>query len=309
MEYKRAIQPYEINFDTTGKINLSEICQVCGEENAKFSYGVQSCASCKIFFRRNANLDINKNKCIFGENCLITIKNRHTCRYCRLNKCLSVGMKKELLRASHGAQGGMKMKKKLLAEKIKLDEKKLSSILIIHPLDLLNHDRSLLTFDQWSLLSNINYAYNYKSPIPNITYIISSQSVYPPKIRLKLANASVMDMIGSMYSASESFVKIIPEFSSMTNHDQTALMTRNILNLGGFNCEFMMRETNMIKDVAYSNCLLSTYGSWLFNGTVQITQNMDFDGTLLKLLLAVLAFSTCSDVVIPVYKKHCNKYL
>ncbi|CAF2509458.1 unnamed protein product [Rotaria sp. Silwood2] len=306
VSYKRAIQPYEINVDTINKINLSEICQVCGEKNAKFSYGVQSCASCKIFFRRNAYLDLNKTKCIFGEECHITIKNRHTCRYCRLNKCLSVGMKKELLRASHGAQGGTKMKEKLLAEKIKSNEKKISSIIIIHPIDLLNNDRSLLTFDQWSLLSNINNAYNSRSPISNINNIISSQSIYPPKIRLKMANANFMDIIASMYAASEIFIKIIPDFSSMTNYYQNVLITRNILNLGGFNCQFMMRETNILKDAAYSNCLSSTYGTWIFNGTVRIADDIDPDGTLFKLLFVVLAFSACSDVVIPPYNK-CDK--
>lgn len=58
MEYKTSIESNEINIDPIGKVYLSEICQVCGEENAKYAYGVQSCASCKIFFRRNAKLDL-----------------------------------------------------------------------------------------------------------------------------------------------------------------------------------------------------------------------------------------------------------
>ncbi|CAF4823692.1 unnamed protein product [Rotaria socialis] len=289
MEYKRSVQSSEINIHTIKKNVSSEICQVCGEENVKSAYGVQSCASCKIFFRRNVNLDLNTNKCIFGDECQITIKARHTCRCCRLKKCLSVGMKKYLLRASHRAQGGIK--KKLLKQK------PTSSMIILYPLDLLNHDRSLLSVDQWSLLSNVNNVYDHANPIENIRYIINSQSVFPPKLRLKMASFYVMDFIHSMYSFVESFIKIVPEFSSMKINYRTTLMRRNIQNLGGFNCQFMMSQTNMLNDFAYSNSLSSTYGSWIFNGTVRIVQQFDLDQILLKLLLIALAFSTSSDVI------------
>ncbi len=31
----------------------TKICQICGDINAKISYDVLCCSSCKIFFRRN----------------------------------------------------------------------------------------------------------------------------------------------------------------------------------------------------------------------------------------------------------------
>lgn len=237
------------------------------------------------------------------------MKNRHTCRYCRLKKCLSIGMSKDLLRASHGAQGGNKRKIKLIREQQNCNENKICSMVPIYSLDLLNNDRSSLGIEQWSLLSNITNAYNSRSPIASICYILSSQSVFPPKIRLKLANTTTMDILRSMYNVIHSFISIIPEFSSMKIDQRTALITRNIQNLGAMNCEFMMRETNIVKDAAYASCLSKIYGSLIFNGTIRINQNLDIDGTFLKLLLIVLAFSTCCDVVSPVCNPNINRYL
>lgn len=211
-------------------------------------------------------------------------------------------MNKDLLRAPHGAQGGKKNQFKLL------NKKKKSSIEFIYTNDLLNNDRSLLTIDQWSLLSNINNYYDSKTPIQYIRYSIENQSKFPLKMRLKMSNNYVMDFLHSMYSFSESFINIIPEYLSLNMFDRLNLIKRNILNLGGYNCQFMMSQTNMVVDSAYSNSLFSTYGSYLFNGTCRIVQDFDMDHILNKLFLIVMAFSTCSDAVISPYNTFYQRY-
>ncbi len=40
------------------EINSSKICLVCGSGEAKTHYGAMTCAPCKVFFRRNVNLDL-----------------------------------------------------------------------------------------------------------------------------------------------------------------------------------------------------------------------------------------------------------
>ena len=246
------------------------------------------------------------DKCIFNEGCDITINNRHTCRYCRFKKCLSVGMSKDLFRSPHVVHR-KPTKNKQTIEKINLNKNNPFSTSTIHSLDLLCNDRSLLTVDQWSILSNITNAYDNRSATENTRHMLSSQLNFHPKMRLKTANAKAMDILRSMYVSTESFIKIIPEFSSMTTDNRTALMARNVQNLGGFNCIFMMRETNILKDVVYSSCFSSVYGPWIFNGTVKITEDIDMDGTLVKLLLVILTFSTCSDIVSFAYDKHWNR--
>lgn len=56
MEYENSSKEYQI--DKISMMKSTEICQICGDENAKSAYGVVSCASCKIFFRRNAQIQI-----------------------------------------------------------------------------------------------------------------------------------------------------------------------------------------------------------------------------------------------------------
>ncbi|CAG2114588.1 unnamed protein product [Medioppia subpectinata] len=53
-----------------------------------FNFGVESCESCKAFFRRNAL----KNRgfvCKYGGNCEVDVTRRRFCRSCRLQKCFA----------------------------------------------------------------------------------------------------------------------------------------------------------------------------------------------------------------------------
>ncbi|XP_054157169.1 nuclear hormone receptor HR96-like [Oppia nitens] len=75
---------------------LPKICEICGEKANGRNFSVISCESCKAFFRRNAfkeSLD-----CPSNGNCIITAKTRKLCQKCRLNKCFTAGMKKEMLK-------------------------------------------------------------------------------------------------------------------------------------------------------------------------------------------------------------------
>uniref|UniRef100_A0A1I7X7R4 Nuclear receptor domain-containing protein n=1 Tax=Heterorhabditis bacteriophora TaxID=37862 RepID=A0A1I7X7R4_HETBA len=66
-------------------------CAVCGDRVNGCRYGAPACLGCIVFFRRAITKDA-KYKCLKGEKCIITNESRCICRFCRLKKCLAVGM-------------------------------------------------------------------------------------------------------------------------------------------------------------------------------------------------------------------------
>lgn len=72
-------------------------CKVCGDESSGYHYGVDSCEGCKGFFRRCITQGMT-HKCSNDEKCEITPFTRNSCQYCRLKKCLIVGMAREASR-------------------------------------------------------------------------------------------------------------------------------------------------------------------------------------------------------------------
>ncbi|XP_036296085.1 nuclear receptor subfamily 5 group A member 2, partial [Pipistrellus kuhlii] len=78
--------------------DLEELCPVCGDKVSGYHYGLLTCESCKGFFKRT----VQNNKrytCIESQSCQIDKTQRKRCPYCRFQKCLSVGMKLEAVRA------------------------------------------------------------------------------------------------------------------------------------------------------------------------------------------------------------------
>ncbi|EFO95416.1 hypothetical protein CRE_09120 [Caenorhabditis remanei] len=89
-------------------------CQVCGQEcNGKFHYGAMVCRACAAFFRSVLSLKSRIKLCFIGlisrrsvefktskschriKKCDFLKKGYFTCKYCRLQKCLKVGMSYE----------------------------------------------------------------------------------------------------------------------------------------------------------------------------------------------------------------------
>ncbi|KAL4635086.1 retinoic acid receptor RXR-gamma-B-like isoform X1 [Arapaima gigas] len=77
-----------------GSLN-KHICAICGDRSsAGKHYGVYSCEGCKGFFKRTIRKDLTYT-CRDSKECLIDKRQRNRCQYCRYQKCLAMGMKRE----------------------------------------------------------------------------------------------------------------------------------------------------------------------------------------------------------------------
>ncbi|CAL1534530.1 unnamed protein product [Lymnaea stagnalis] len=72
-------------------------CVVCNDKSSGYHYGVSSCEGCKGFFRRSVQKNMQYT-CHKEKNCVINKVTRNRCQYCRLQKCVVMGMSKEAVR-------------------------------------------------------------------------------------------------------------------------------------------------------------------------------------------------------------------
>lgn len=70
------------------------ICAICGDRSSGKHYGVYSCEGCKGFFKRTVRKDLTYT-CRDSKDCMIDKRQRNRCQYCRYQKCLAMGMKRE----------------------------------------------------------------------------------------------------------------------------------------------------------------------------------------------------------------------
>ncbi|XP_069784651.1 nuclear receptor subfamily 2 group F member 1-A-like isoform X1 [Narcine bancroftii] len=69
-------------------------CVVCGDRASGKHYGQFTCEGCKSFFKRSVRRNLSYI-CRSSRDCQIDQFHRNQCQYCRLRKCLKVGMKRE----------------------------------------------------------------------------------------------------------------------------------------------------------------------------------------------------------------------
>lgn len=75
-------------------LNSRHLCLICGDKASGKHYGVYSCEGCKGFFKRTVRKNLTFT-CREDRNCLIDKRQRNRCQYCRYQKCLARGMKRE----------------------------------------------------------------------------------------------------------------------------------------------------------------------------------------------------------------------
>jgi hypothetical protein len=204
-------------------------------------------------------------------------------------------MQRELLRAAH--------------QQRRSRPKSMTVDYVIHPLDLLENDRSLLTTEQWSYLSNVTHLYDRKSPVFNVRNLLKDELSYPIKVRCKMAVKNMFIIMSTMYEGILPFIEQISHFNNLSVDDRSALMERNLKTAGGYSGIIICRDAEFCSSLTFKIGFSLVYGSVLMDDAIKTNNRADPDNTLIKLLLPTLVFSTGSDLYLSKISSSKNVYL
>ncbi|NXH38354.1 NR1I3 protein, partial [Dicaeum eximium] len=71
-------------------------CSLCGDRASGYHFHVMSCEGCKGFFRRSIIKGV-RFTCPLARRCPVTKAKRRQCQACRLQKCLDMGMRRDMI--------------------------------------------------------------------------------------------------------------------------------------------------------------------------------------------------------------------
>ncbi|KAJ1520277.1 hypothetical protein ONE63_004478 [Megalurothrips usitatus] len=194
----------------------STLCAVCGDTAACQHYGVRTCEGCKGFFKRTVQKG-SKYVCLADKACPVDKRRRNRCQFCRFQKCLAVGMVKEVVRTDSlkGRRGRLPSKPKSPQESPPSPPVSLITALVRAHVDT-TPDLANLDYSQSTT------AFQYQSPGPSPADELMSEA---EKIQqfYRLLTTSV-DVI-------RHFADKIPGFGDLCREDQDLLFQSASLEL------------------------------------------------------------------------------
>ncbi|CAF0806497.1 unnamed protein product [Adineta ricciae] len=269
-----------------------KLCLVCDDFARGMNFDVLTCMSCKAFFRRHAAQAGKELRCLLNSDCIITQQTRGACSACRLKKCLALGMNPALIRSSP-----KKLKNTTQSQlcDASIEEKQIVSLPQPTTLSLLAKDKSTLTFDEWNLLSNVIHAYDEKNVITAAQKLLREQASLPVKIRAK--KMMVFELIGTFFSAVKPFLYYLPHFHSLSFDVRRVLIENNLNGMGALNAMFGAYELKLFGNDSHVRTCYEIYGEEYVKESERLANRSEQNGTLVKMFLTTLAFSTNCSVV------------
>ncbi|KAK4287387.1 hypothetical protein Pmani_039540 [Petrolisthes manimaculis] len=254
----------------------AQLCAVCGDTAACQHYGVRTCEGCKGFFKRTVQKNA-KYVCLADKNCPVDKRRRNRCQFCRFQKCLVVGMVKEVVRTDSlkGRRGRLPSKPKSPQESPPSPPVSLITALVRAHVDT--------TPD----LSNLDYS-QYRQPASGA----DSPSTEAERIQ------QFYSLLTSSIEVIRHFAEKIPGYHDLAREDQDLLFQSASLELFVLRVAYRLvnnpDDTKFVFDngrVLHRSQCDRSFGEWL-QGI------LDFSGSLKAMDLDISAFACLSALTI-----------
>ena len=152
-----------------------------------------------------------------------------------------------------------------------------------------------MSFDEWNLLSNITNAYDEQNLIIRTQLALKQQASLPPKLRSKQSHT--LDLIGSFYTAIQPFLERSPYFNDLSPAIQQLVIRNNLNGTGSWNSMYATAEAKLFESASYIVNCNEIYGADYIRETQRLLDRMESNGTLIKIMLTILAFASNSSIV------------
>ncbi|CAF4921811.1 unnamed protein product [Rotaria sp. Silwood1] len=229
-------------------------------------------------------------RCQFQNDCNVTKKTRSHCSSCRLKKCFELGMNPILIRNIPDSTNISK-----IGQQVQMIEDKEIHLPTPLPLSLLRSERSTLTTNEWTLLSNFLHAFDEQNPSARIQKYLNELSSLPPKLRLK--SSDTYNMVGQFFTGVQSLIGHSPDLYSLSFDARRALAKHNLSTVGAFNGIFLCRELDLFNNPVFFNACCLYYGAEFIMNCSRHSARCDPNGSLIKMLLFVVTFSSNCSIV------------
>jgi hypothetical protein len=161
-------------------------------------------------------------------------------------------------------------------------------------ISLLQSNQSILTAEQWTLLSNLIHCYDEHSTFSVAKQFLRDQNNLPIKMRYKMGPTS--DLITACTGGGQPLFEKNPAFVSLSTHDQCLLLRNTIKHVGGLNTCFVLDRLGVPENPAFCKSAEVVYGVHVIHYAKQSFTYLDCDPVFTKLILTVLIFSTPDHV-------------
>ncbi|KAJ8368636.1 hypothetical protein SKAU_G00086640 [Synaphobranchus kaupii] len=192
-------------------------CLICGDEASGCHYGVLTCGSCKVFYKRA--VEGHHNYLCAGRNdCIVDKIRRKNCPACRLRKCSQAGM----------ILGGRKMKKLSALKAFGLTQ----SLAVHSPLGQSYNSQALATLPSIPMVRELQFAPQIISILENIepeTVYSGYDSSQPEMPHLLLNNLN--SLCERQLLRIIRWSKSLPGFRSLHINDQMTLIQYSWMSL------------------------------------------------------------------------------
>ncbi|XP_062547708.1 probable nuclear hormone receptor HR38 isoform X2 [Armigeres subalbatus] len=233
----------------------SQLCAVCGDTAACQHYGVRTCEGCKGFFKRTVQKG-SKYVCLADKACPVDKRRRNRCQFCRFQKCLVVGMVKEVVRTDSlkGRRGRLPSKPKSPQESPPSPPVSMITALVRAHVDT--------TPD----LASLDYS-QYREPGQNEPIISEAEKVQ-----------QFYNLLTTSVDVIKQFADKLPGFSDLSSDDQELLFQSASLELFVLRLSYRARidDTKMTfcnGVVLHKHQCQRSFGDWL-NAILEFSKSL-----------------------------------